>query len=83
MHHADFENGDHQLYPAIFDRDGIVLWLCIWIIRINRTLGAIFDCADHLGVSALDVIHLALEIPIWAFGMAVANAAIFQIPSDT
>jgi hypothetical protein len=24
------------------------------------SLGAIFDCADHLGISAMDITHLAL-----------------------
>ena len=75
LHYADFENVDlacdagpsgcrgahgiYKLYPAICDRDGIVLWLCIWIVWIGCTLGAIFDCADYLGISALDIIHLA------------------------
>ena len=96
MHYADLENGDlayasgslgryrahgiYQLYPAICDRDGIVLWL--WIIRFGRTLGSIFDCADHLDVSALDITHLAFQIPIWTLGMALAVADIFQISTD-
>ena len=26
-------HGVYKLYPAICDRDGIVLWLWIWVIR--------------------------------------------------